>query len=71
MVNQPIGNHGLGIFCCGQIIFPPFLAAILNLCKMQKTCLPQKRSDIDIARTCREHVVKYNFFCPKSFSHHF
>ena len=19
MVNQPIGNHGLGIFCCGQI----------------------------------------------------
>ena len=19
MVNQPIGNHGLGVFCCGQI----------------------------------------------------
>ena len=33
MANQPIGNHGLGIFWCGQIDLGPFLQGQTRIAK--------------------------------------
>ena len=33
MVNQPIGNHGLGIFWCGQIDLGPLFQGQMRIAK--------------------------------------
>ena len=35
MVNQPIGNHGLGIFWCGRIELGPLLQGQTRIAKLK------------------------------------
>ena len=35
MVNQPIGNHGLGIFWCGQINLGSLLQGQIRIAKLK------------------------------------
>ena len=35
MVNQPIGNHGLGIFWCGRIYLGPLLQGQTRIAKLR------------------------------------
>ena len=38
MVNEHMGNHGLGIFWCGRIYLGPLLQGQTNVAKLNSAC---------------------------------
>ena len=38
MVNQPIGNHGLGMFWCGWFDLGPHLQGQTRIAKLKSAC---------------------------------